>query len=350
MSHNPFPGPQPYRAADRSRFHGREEMARRLAASVLAHRCVTVFGPSGAGKSSLMQAAVIPQLVEELSFRAVRVYSWPEGSPATAWLAEALFDGLNLGARPAAMGTTAAALEAVQRAARRSERPFLIYLDQIEQLLYDSRDPAEMDGFAECINALAESPIRGLKLVLSLREDYLGRFRDKLEGRLRLLDHGFRVGPLRVGELSEAMCKVAATGDPPQTWSLDETRGILMQVRTPGQAPRDEAEAQAAYAQIVCRALWGQRDAAEAGAPPSRVFDVDVILDQYLETTLKELGDFAENAWSLLEGHLITADGSRTLRTEKELLGDLSPEALATILRVLEGAAILRAEEHQGRR
>jgi ABC-type transporter Mla maintaining outer membrane lipid asymmetry ATPase subunit MlaF len=61
-SKNPFPGPQPYRAVDRHRFFGRDEVAWTLADSILAQRCVTVFGPSGAGKSSLMQAAVIPSL------------------------------------------------------------------------------------------------------------------------------------------------------------------------------------------------------------------------------------------------------------------------------------------------
>jgi hypothetical protein len=350
MSLNPFPGPQPYRAADRSRFYGREEMTGTLTSRVLAHRLVTVFGPSGSGKSSLMQAAVIPRLMEEHAFRAAHVDSWPEGVPAARWLADAMFDGFKLGARPEGMAPLEMVLSAAERAVRRSERPFLVYLDQLEQLLYDSRDPADVDAFAACLQELAELPIQGFKLVLSLREDYLGRFRDRLQGRLRLLDEGFRVGPLRVGQLSEAMRKVAATGDPPQPWSLEETRGLMMQVRTPGQAATDEAEAQAAYAQIVCRALWDQRDVEGERAVPSFTFDVEVILEQYLEATLGALGDLREDARRLLEEHLITADGSRTLRTEKELLEELTPEALATILRHLEGAAILRAEEHQGRR
>ena len=51
-------------SADRALFHGRDDLARALAERILAHRCVTVYGPSGSGKSSLMQAAVIPALVE----------------------------------------------------------------------------------------------------------------------------------------------------------------------------------------------------------------------------------------------------------------------------------------------
>src|SRR5262249_32899616 len=103
---------------------------------------------------------------------------------------------------------------------------------------------------------LAQRPMRGLQLVLSLREDYLGRFRDRLRSQRRLLDHGFRVGPLTVGELIDAVCKGAAKGEPPQQWRADEMRKLLLQVRTPGEAETEQAEAQAAYAQIVCRSLW----------------------------------------------------------------------------------------------
>ena len=67
MSTNPFPGPQPYRATDRNRFFGREDMVYALKGAILARRCVTVYGPSGAGKSSLTQAAVLPALVEAVA-------------------------------------------------------------------------------------------------------------------------------------------------------------------------------------------------------------------------------------------------------------------------------------------
>lgn len=347
MSMNPFPGPQPYRATDRHRFHGRQELSRKLLGSILAHRVVTVYGPSGSGKSSLMQASVIPQLIDEHQFRVVRVDSWPEESNAASWLLEAMIDGFKLGAAVREMNATASVLHAAQRVARKSARPFLIYLDQLEQLLFHNRDTADMDEFADVLQGLADLPIQGLQLVLSLREDYLGSLRDRIEGRTVLLDHGFRVSPMRVGELARAMCKVAATGEPPQTWGFEETRALVMQVRVDGQAARDEAEAQAAFAQIVCRAIFEQR---AAGQTTSENLDVAKILDQYMETTLSSLGELSVQAQALLEQQLITPDGSRTLRTEKELLASVPAEALATILMKLETAAILRAEEHQGRR
>lgn len=348
MSLNPFPGPQPYRAADRHRFHGRDELSRKLLGSILAHRAVTVFGPSGAGKSSLMQASVIPQLIDEHQFRVVRVDSWPEETTAATWLADAMIDGFKLGVDNKETTPAATVLAAAQRAARKSSRPFLIYLDQVEQLLYHSRNPAEMIEFAEIVQGLAELPIQGLKLVLLLREDYLGPLRDQFEGRAVLLDYGFRVGPMRVGELAQAMCKVAATGEPAQTWTLEDTRTLVMQVRVDGQAARDEAEAQAAFAQIVCRAIFDKRASGQTTEGES--LDVAKVLEGYLETTLSGLGELNGQAQVLLENHLITPDGSRTLRTEKELSASFPPDVLATILTKLEAAAILRAEEHQGRR
>lgn len=348
-SSNPFPGPKPYRAADRDRFHGREELSYRLEASVLANRCVTVYGPSGAGKSSLMQASVIPALVDSQRVRVMRIDAWPEDKEPTGWLADAVYSALSFGARPADLSAEEALVVAAQRAARKSPRIALVYLDQLEQLLHPSRSTTEVEAFFAALNRLVDVPLRGLRVVLLLREDYLGRFRDRLREHRRLLSHGFRVGPLTVAELSDAVCKAAADGQPPQTWELAPVRALMLQVRMPGQTESDGAEAQAAYAQIVCRALFQQR-AQGGGAAEQEAVEAEPILRHYLEATLDELGALGTAARRLLEDHLVTADGSRTLRTEKELLRLLPAHELGPILRALEDAAILHAEEHQGSR
>src|SRR5262249_27581377 len=86
---NPFPGPKPYTADERARFFGREEVAKDLENRVLAYPCLLLHGPSGAGKSSLMQAAAIPDLEDERSFRTVRVDTWPTGEAPLPWLVSA---------------------------------------------------------------------------------------------------------------------------------------------------------------------------------------------------------------------------------------------------------------------
>ena len=350
MIRNPFPGPQPYRASDRSLFYGRTDLSYKLATNILANRCVTVYGPSGAGKSSLVQASVLPGLIESHDIQVVRLDSWPDGQEPVRWFAQTMYHDLGLHEVPDEVAPGEAIRLAAQRAARRSSRLVVVYLDQIEQLLYSGRSVAETEPFFESIHQLADLPLRNLHLVLSLREDYLGRFRDRLRDRRRLLDHGFRVGPLTVIELCDSVCMAAAAGEPPQEWAPEPMRLLMLQVRVPGQAESDEAEAQAAYAQIVCRALFQERAQGDKGSAESADIEAEPILRRYLETTLEDLGPMRAVAQRLLEDHLITEDGGRTVRTEKELAKLLPGDSLPQVLRALENAAILHAEEHQGTR
>ncbi|HRI70086.1 MAG TPA: hypothetical protein PK156_37910 [Polyangium sp.] len=105
-------------------------------------------------------------------------------------------------------------------------------------------------------------------------------------------------------------------------------------------------KAQSAYAQIICRALFQER----AAGKTVDVTEAEPILQNYLASTIEALGRLRDQAQRLLEEHLVGADGSRTLRTEKELARVIESGDLAVVLKQLEGAAILRAEEHHGSR
>jgi hypothetical protein len=67
----------------------------------------------------------------------------------------------------------------------------------------------------------------------------------------------------------------------------------------------------------VCRALFQER---AGGAAAAGQVEAEPILQRYLDATLESLGPLREKAQRLLEDHLVTADGTRTLRTEQELL------------------------------
>ncbi len=350
---NPFPGPQPYKASDRARFYGRDAVARKLGSTILAHRCVALFGPSGAGKSSVMQAAVLPELDDEYDFRHVTVDSWPTEDDPLAWLLDSLYTQLKLVPQPSGQSLGESVDWTIKQAFRRSDRPILIYLDQIEQLLLPHRSNASVDTFFSWLDAFAERPHRGLHLVLAMREDYLGRFRDRAHGRHRLLENGFRLGPLTVGEIVGAVCAAASDGEPSQTWPPEPMRTLMLQVRIPGSVESDQAEIQTAFAQIVCRALFSERAArGELIAPVDHEIEAEPILQRYLENTLERLGDLRNAAERLMEDYLVAADGTRSLLTEEaaRASGLCSESELATILTDLEQAAILRAEQHRGTR
>jgi len=100
-----------------------------------------------------------------------------------------MHNDLDLGPSPPDLATDQAVLAAAQRVARRSPNLVLLYLDQIEQLLYSSRSTDQSEAFFACLGRVVELPLRNLRVLVSLREDYLGRFRDRLQGlrsRLRL--------------------------------------------------------------------------------------------------------------------------------------------------------------------
>lgn len=349
MSTNPFPGPQPYRAADRNRFYGRDVLIKKLANQILARSATTVFGPSGAGKSSLLQAGVIPALEDSDDIRLVRVDAWPAGETPLPWLVNTIATDLELGSQVQTQASVEALQETIDLAGRQSDRPMVVYLDQFEQVfLADHTEQALKDLLDGLTWLIRRKQNRELHLVLSLREDYLGRLRDWTRDKPELTAHGFRVGPLTVGEMVKAMCRTAAGGDPPQTWNPDDIRSLMLDVRVAGQSASESAEIQAAFAQIVCRAVW---DELAAGKNVNmRTANAESILHRYLDTTLAGLGPLQESALMLLEKHLIDEEGHRTLLTEREANTVLPAKDAKEVLEALEKAAVLHAEEHQGSR
>jgi Cdc6-like AAA superfamily ATPase len=282
---NPFPGPVPYRAADRARFFGREEIAERLAESILGSHCLTVYGPLGAGKTSLLQASMLPLLVDSQDARVVYVADWPLDQDPTQRLAEVLHGELRVGERDTDLSSSEAVIDAAKRAARGSSRLLIVCLDQVEQLLYMDRPTAPADAFLACIDELAELPLRPVRVLLSLCEDYLGRLLDRLRGRLPVLEHNFRVGSLTAAELAPVLCRSAATGEPPQQWSPAELLPLLIEMRVPAQPASDHAEVRLSYAQSYCRELFQRRAdgrSADSGASKRG-------MSPYIERTVVEL-------------------------------------------------------------
>ncbi|MFY0570226.1 eIF2A-related protein [Archangium lansingense] len=349
VSGNPFLGPQPYRAGDSHRFLGRDPLLNEMVLRILARECVTLYGPSGAGKSSLMQAGVIPHLEKTRDFRTVRIDGWPTEEQPLERLVQTLFKELALEPLPKRESLQQELKRAVDLFSQRSDRPLLIYLDQLEQLFLPGQDPKQAGLLLHGLHVLALQPVRGLHLVLSLREDYLGLFQAHAYGRKELLDHRFRLGPFTVGEMVQVACQLASSGGAPQHWSEDEIFELMLQVRVPGHVATDGAEVQTTFAQIVCRALYEKRAKGDANGP----VQAEPMLHQYLETTLEGLGPLKPHARRLLEEHLVSNDGSRRLLKQHEAraaLRELSDGQVGNVLTCLESAAVLHAEEHQGSR
>lgn len=345
MGHNPFLGPRAYGSAERGLFFGRDELAKQLCDAILTHRRVTIYGPNGAGKSSLLYAAVLPLMAEKHDTRVIRVEEWPESESPTARLASVLRGEFGISEIAAEESPKELVVKTVRSAARTSPRKLLVCLDHLEQVCAAYRSGPELAEFFECLDELLDLSFQTLHIVLVIRDELLPKLRRRLRHGQILEEHSVRVGPLLVRQAVEAAMLALAWAEAPQEWSVDEVHALMLQVRTPGQTNSEEAEVQAAHAQIVCRALFAER----AEGKHIDVVDIEPILRNYLESVLKNLGAERTNVEGLLEAQVARNGGTRTLRSADELAEVVTDaHELDRLLKLLEDAAILRTIEHEG--
>lgn len=199
----PYVGPRPFEQAEAHLFFGREREARDLLSFIIANQIFVLYSQSGAGKSSLLNTKVIPRCREQnaLVLPVVRVQGKippevGEGEIRNVFVANvlcslrsALPEGSSLDAYKA---TIPDAIEAIRSAAAEHENIILI-CDQFEELFtfYEHRWMERVGLLQEIALSLHRFP--ELKVVLSLREDYIakldafaGMFPNKLRARYRL--------------------------------------------------------------------------------------------------------------------------------------------------------------------
>lgn len=347
MGHNPFLGPRSYGNAERGLFFGRDDLVQQVCDAIVTHRQVAIYGPNGAGKSSLLHAAVLPQVAEKHEARIIRVDEWPESEAPTAHLASVLRTEFGISEIAAEESPKDLIIKTVRSAARTSPRKVLVCLDHLDQACTEYRSAQDVTEFAECLDELLDLSFQTLHVVLVVRDDLLPKLRRRLRHGPQLFEQGIHVRPLRVNQAVDAVMQALAWAEAPQEWSVDEVHGLMIQVRSPGQTNSDEAEIQAAHAQIVCQAIFAER----AEGKHVDAVDVEPILRNYLDSVLKNLGAERSNVEGLLEAHVNRRAGRRTLRSEDELADVVvDPHELDRLLKLLENAAIMRTIEHEGTR
>jgi hypothetical protein len=165
---NPYRGLSSYREQDRAQLFGRDEARARLVAAVRAQPLTVVVGPSGSGKSSLVHAGLVP---------ALRADGWkilstqqPGHRPRSALAA--LAQELHAVTDPADPAAWAAAITH-----RASWDPWLVVIDQLEELLGPHVDPGDRAAFLEAL-ARALRGSSSLRLVVVVRSDAEPQVRD----------------------------------------------------------------------------------------------------------------------------------------------------------------------------
>ena len=175
-----------YRAEDADIFCGRDTESQVVKRLILSHRLLTLFGPSGAGKTSLLLAGVLPQLAAE-EYRHVYVRALDDPLPAMrkAIAVRAGRDDWQAGDRLADF--LAAMLAPKDR--------LIVVLDQFEELFLRVGSQKRARFFQELAGALDGSQ-REVRVVFSLREDYLAHLDEARPFMPDVLSNSFRLAAL----------------------------------------------------------------------------------------------------------------------------------------------------------
>ena len=188
----PYLGPRPFDVGDRGRFFGRDSEIRELLSLVVAHRVVLLYAPSGAGKTSLLNAGLIPLLMEDAGFDVlpiVRVRGLADPRAASnPYIANVLASLGDCGAT--ATPTLAEFFAGRKRSVEEDDLPAprALVFDQFEELfsLYPERWAERRDVFDQIADALKQDEL--LRVVVALREDFVAQ----LDPHARSLPGGLR--------------------------------------------------------------------------------------------------------------------------------------------------------------
>jgi len=381
VDENPFRGLDAFREVDAARFFGREAEIESFVTQLAATPFLPVVGHSGAGKSSFVQAGVIPRLREGEPWIVVELR--PGARPFLS-LARALQKARSRLAptspsqeHPPILATlddidvTETGSEATSRTfvsdpertepvralattlAKAPERLYLelaslardgaakvlLFVDQLEEAETLSSDERTTQAFLHALAAAADDAAEPVRVVVTLRDDFLGRL-----AAVEALRGAFgRVTVLRRPSLSALVESIISplvhTGV-----AFDDGSLPLEMARAVEHEP-----AALPLLSFTCAALWEQRDVEKGRllrAVYTRLGGVVGALATHADAVLDGLSPSQQRqARSLLLG-LVTAERTRRRRSRRELLAAAEP-GTAAVLDRLVGARLLTAERGQ---
>jgi serine/threonine protein kinase len=263
LDESPYAGLSSFQENDAGKFFGRNREIAAMVTRIRDRPLMAVVGSSGVGKSSFVRAGLVPALKrsgeqwETLVIRPGRKPMEALGALISPMVATAanLADEMDeqkklvdkLRREPGHLG------HLLRGRARRDSRRIMLFVDQFEELYTLVGDHEERAAFTACLAAVADDATSPLRVVLSIRSDFLDRVAED-QGFVQELTQGlFFLGPpnreglrdaiLQPAELAGFKFELAATVDD----MLDHLE------TTPGALP---------LLQFAAAKLWENRDRA----------------------------------------------------------------------------------------
>ena len=343
---SPFRGLLPFTEQHARAFFGREAEVAAFVERMRHETVLPVVGASGAGKSSFIQAGVIPRLREQGRWLIVRLRP---GRRPLQTLAERLVRahvssrGQSLrseesGAEsPAALEQRLAELRRApsrlalwaQELAIEQRTQVLILVDQFEELYTLVEDEAERSCFLSAILNAADDRAGPVRVVLTLRDDFLGLLAETESGR-RALRHITVLTSPDTDSLVEIVTRPLAS----YGYRYDDEALPQRMVQAVG-----GDAASLPLLQFACAQLWARRD--ESGRTlRSAVYDdmggAEGALARHADAVLAGLPSDQERLSRALLLRLVTPERTRRVMARDELLEGLESTAGALLDRLVD--------------
>lgn len=307
---------------DSAIFFARGEESHRLASLVAVYRGVMLYGDSGAGKSSLINAGLLPRVIER-GLEPERIRVQPRRGQELVIERIATSDE-GEAALPSLFADDDGAPQAVvsledfeERLADLpgSARPLLIF-DQFEEIL-TLFDEVEAGGLRDELVGLLVRLLRGsapVKMLFSFREDYLGRVTELLAECPELIDQSLRLAPpspeslwtIIRGPFEDGSVKFSHELSP----SLAERLRVALAERF------GAGDVSLSEVQTVCLRLWESDD-------PDALLSakgVQGLLEDYLGEALEALPPPTRAAAIALLSEMVTSAGTRNVVSAEDLV------------------------------
>ncbi len=323
----PYRGLSSFTAEDADLFIGREREIETLLNRLRVQPFVALVGPSGAGKSSLVSAGLLPSLVDKGFFeaRASVVTLRPGALPMTALTRQ--LERAAIGLSDLGAGTHA---------------PLILFVDQFEETFTLCKDEAERQRFIALLVEAAARSDGPLRLIVTLRDDFLVRAQEEPALSERLAQAIQIVSTPSSQQLIRILTEPARR----RGYDFDDrtlpSRMVEVLQDRPGVLP---------LLSFTAMKLWEERDR-NLKQLTARAYDalggVAGALAQHAEQTLMEMPLPERSLVRALFRHLVTADGTRAVLERASIEQALGARAGAVVEKLVSARLLVSSESENG--